>query len=310
MKNFFIAATLFFCSVVTIFAEDTIHFKDYPEFERVTVKKVVDGDTLVIFSPSCGEQRVRLVGVDAPENTKRKDLFGQEAKDFVETAVSTNGGEVVLESDGFMYDRYNRRLSIIWIEDQTSEKQLNYALIRNGLAVAYFDFPFSEGNKKLFADAQVAAQKEKLNIWSDAGKEIPCVVRSLNKKVKKNPRGDEKNDQILAQIDSNATGGRFWVSSTGRVHQQGCRYFGTGEGHYTDEIGTDKICGICMPLDAEDEVSIDSIQDTRLWVSSTGKLHVQGCQYYGMGNGHYYIEGEETTGDCAKCGGSGSRIGL
>jgi len=110
------------------------------EIERVPsgltetiVTRVIDGDTLEISS---GE-RVRLIGVDAPE---RNEPGGSEATEFVQNLVLNQ--TVWLEADGNNTDRFERLRRYVWIElptdtsdaEQIQKYQLNALLLINGLA--------------------------------------------------------------------------------------------------------------------------------------------------------------------------------
>lgn len=52
-------------------------------------------------------------------------------------------------------------------------------------------------------------------------------------------------DQCVAAVTGDTEGGQYWVSSTGKVHRSGCRYYGKGKGHMeSNPSGPNcKICG-------------------------------------------------------------------
>ena len=102
----------------------------------VRVKRVVDGDTLLLSS---GE-RVRLIGVDTPETKhpqKPVQYFGKEAYHF--TKRMAEGKEVHLEFDWQRRDKYNRLLAYVYLLDGTF---LNAEIIKQGYGFAYTRFPF------------------------------------------------------------------------------------------------------------------------------------------------------------------------
>ncbi len=92
--------------------------------DSATVKRVTDGDTLVLTN----DERVRLIGIDAPEsrpNPRAKKQAGAEGKDektilqmgkestkFVKTLVKP-GDEVKLEFDLERRDKYGRLLAYV-----------------------------------------------------------------------------------------------------------------------------------------------------------------------------------------------------
>lgn len=105
-----------------------------PGFRACT--RVIDGDTIVLD----GGERVRLIGVQAPErNDPRPEVrrMAEQAGEF--TRRLCEGRAVRLEYDFQPQDRYGRTLAYIYLEDGTL---VNAELIRQGYANAYTRFPF------------------------------------------------------------------------------------------------------------------------------------------------------------------------
>jgi len=106
-----------------------------------TVRRVVDGDTLVLEN----KERVRLIGVDTPETkhpNKPVEYYGKEATAF--TRKTVQGKRVRLEFDQANAhighkDRYKRTLAYVFLEDGTL---LNAEIIKQGYGFAYTRFPF------------------------------------------------------------------------------------------------------------------------------------------------------------------------
>lgn len=125
---------------------------NYDNFLAVT--KVVDGDTFWIADGSTKGEKIRLIGVDAPESRKtgRKEVgyFGKEAKEYVTNLLS--GKKVKLAFDVGHYDQYQRTLAYVYLEDGTF---LNAELIKQGYAMVMTVPP----NVK-FADEFVKLQQE------------------------------------------------------------------------------------------------------------------------------------------------------
>ena len=94
------------------------------DYEEALVIRIIDGDTLEIES---GE-KVRLLGIDAPEKGERYSL---EAAKFLEEKVLNK--TVVLELGSERYDRYGRILAYLYING----KNINIELVKNGLANVY-----------------------------------------------------------------------------------------------------------------------------------------------------------------------------
>ncbi|MDA0836086.1 MAG: thermonuclease family protein [Planctomycetota bacterium] len=128
------------------------------ESRIVVVKRVVDGDTLLLES---GE-RVRLIGVDTPE-TKHPDLpvdpLGLEAAAFVQELVE--GKTVELRFDRERVDSYERLLAYVYIGEQC----LNEEIIRAGYSKAITRFPYRSSQKVIFIAAEHEAKNAGRKIW-------------------------------------------------------------------------------------------------------------------------------------------------
>ena len=108
-------------------------FSQQSALTEATVARVIDGDTLELAN---GE-RVRLIGVDAPEHGRPGS---NEATQFVRGRVE--GRTVWLEADGADRDRHGRLRRYVWLqqptnsrdENQIRQHQLNALLLTSGLA--------------------------------------------------------------------------------------------------------------------------------------------------------------------------------
>jgi micrococcal nuclease len=104
--------------------------------EAVTIERVVDGDTLKLTDG----RRIRLIGVNTPESTKRTEGYGKEASQY--TTSKLNGKQVWIQKDISETDRYDRLLRIVWVDiptDDMDEKEIrtkmfNADLVINGYA--------------------------------------------------------------------------------------------------------------------------------------------------------------------------------
>lgn len=125
------------------------------------VQRVIDGDTLVVgLSDSGSTATVRLLGINAPEDTTKKEPFGDRATTFLRERAE--GKTIVLEWDKRRVDRYGRRLAYVYADDVP----LNEALVRAGLA-RVFTYPGdSATHSKRLVQAQDLARGEKLGVWS------------------------------------------------------------------------------------------------------------------------------------------------
>ena len=126
---------------------------------NATIKRVVDGDTLVLADGA----KVRLIGVDTPETVKQNhpvEPFGPEATQFTQSFVAH--GDVRLEFDREKYDQYNRLLAYVWVGD----RMLNVELVRAGLARVERQYSYAAARKAEFSLAEAEAQRARRGIWS------------------------------------------------------------------------------------------------------------------------------------------------
>ena len=144
----------------------------------VTVKRVVDGDTLIIDDGT--DTRVRLIGVDTPETVKsrgRVEPWGKEASDFSKKALT--GKAVFLEYDEEKEDRYGRTLAYIWTEDPRASNKpkeeilFNYQLVASGYARERAYEPNTK-YQALLHEGEIVAMDHVRGIWAVEGKEGPA----------------------------------------------------------------------------------------------------------------------------------------
>jgi micrococcal nuclease len=135
------------------------------------VRRVVDGDTLVLTSGAC----VRLQGIDTPEtvaDNRSIEAWGPEASQFTKKFVHTAGRQVRLTFSLERKDRYDRFLAFVWHRDV----MLNEELVRSGLARARLDYRYSGLMKRRLAAAQDEARTAARGIWSTSHNSRPTPV--------------------------------------------------------------------------------------------------------------------------------------
>lgn len=106
------------------------------------VERVVDGDTFIASVE--GERiRVRMIGIDTPEsvadNPDRITEEGIIASDYTKQLLT--GAEVFLEYDEEKYDKYDRLLAYVYIDDGDKLVFINKLLVDEGYAVGYIVKP-------------------------------------------------------------------------------------------------------------------------------------------------------------------------
>ena len=125
---------------------------------RATVTSVADGDTLRVVTAAGRSERVRLVGVDAPE---RGRCYASEAAAAARRL--SLGRDVVLRGDPTQdtRDRYGRLLAYVWLP---GGRDLGFQLIRGGYARAYvFERPFER--LAAYRRAEADAKRLSRSVW-------------------------------------------------------------------------------------------------------------------------------------------------
>ena len=133
--------------------------------ESYDVVRIVDGDTLVVNLPGGGEDKVRLIGIDAPEVAKA----GAEAEcGAAEAETALNGlavEAVILIADPSQGDRdkYSRLLRYA---ESESGLDLNRELLRLGLAREYtYDSSKPYARQAMYRSEALTAKTAGLGIY-------------------------------------------------------------------------------------------------------------------------------------------------
>ena len=138
--------------------------------EQVIVKRVIDGDTLLLADG----RRVRLLGIDTPE-TKHPDRppepWGAEASAFTRDRVG--GRTVGLFYDTERTDRYGRTLAWVAVDGSL----LNVELVRAGLSRAVLLSPLRPDFRRQLQAAEKAATAEGLGIHSPGSPPAEAATR-------------------------------------------------------------------------------------------------------------------------------------
>lgn len=145
-----------------------------PGFERATVTRVVDGDTIEVRitarveGPGAGQARVggsydvRLIGMDTPESVKPGspvECFGREASAATEALVEDQA--VTLVKDVEETDSYGRLLRYVYV----GQEMIDARLVANGYAQAY-TYPPNVRHSALLVALQREARTDDRGLWS------------------------------------------------------------------------------------------------------------------------------------------------
>ena len=114
------------------------------DLQQAIVEYVVDGDTVDV-SIEGKTERVRLIGIDAPESVSHIEEQNSEEGELASNHLSAlleEGAPVYLQTDQEDRDRYERLLRYVWIElpgdprnpDEVAHKMANAIMVADGYA--------------------------------------------------------------------------------------------------------------------------------------------------------------------------------
>lgn len=155
----------------SLFLKDqSTYSNEVPSIELVEaqVYKIVDGDTLWVKIDD-KEAKVRFIGINSPEYTKKIEHYGKEATEY--TASKLLNKTVYLQKDISDTDEYDRLLRYVWTEkvDKINEENVskylfNYELVHEGLAKSKKYEPDTSLQQYL-TKAEQYAIKNKKGMW-------------------------------------------------------------------------------------------------------------------------------------------------
>lgn len=134
------------------------------------VERVIDGDTIVVRIGRSTE-RVRLIGIDAPEVAKRGEpgeCFGDEATRIL-ADLAPPGGSVVLERDAEARDVYGRLLAYVSVQAGDGSVLVNRELLVRGAARILRIAP-NTARADEFDAVAAAARASGAGLWGACGK--------------------------------------------------------------------------------------------------------------------------------------------
>ena len=134
--------------------------------ETVLVRRVIDGDTVRLASGA----RVRLIVLNTPEihtpgrqhSDQPADSLGLAATAWLRQRVE--GRQVQLTYDRERFDRYERVLAYLWLD----ESLVNEELIRHGFSRAELRYPYRPDMKRRFQAAEAQARSHRTGMWQNA----------------------------------------------------------------------------------------------------------------------------------------------
>jgi endonuclease YncB( thermonuclease family) len=155
---------------IPVFSLLIIFFLTFPTLSlagQFKIKRVYNGDTVKAQGHDI-EIMVRLVGIDAPETSRKKgdpgQPYSQKAKKYLAGLVLNK----TVDIKGYGLDRYNRILGVIYLNKQN----INLEMVKKGLAEVYRGKPARGFDTEPYLEAEKRAREAKTGIWSLGDKYI------------------------------------------------------------------------------------------------------------------------------------------
>lgn len=191
---------------------------------------VADGDTITVLAASNKQTRVRLQGIDAPENAQ---AFGQVSKRNLSDLIFDK--QVIVEYE--KTDRYGRTLGKVLADG----RDVNLEQVKAGLAWHYkhYQDEQSPDDRRLYAGAETEARSARRGLWADTNPIPPWNFRRG-----RNGRAEENGPEEIASSPtptstpttrerpegqtanaSEPEGETVYITRTGsKYHRSSCQY--------------------------------------------------------------------------------------
>ena len=148
LKPIFILISVFLLSVCSAHAG------------QYKIIRIYDGDTLTAVGRNI-EIEVSLVGIDAPEFSKKKHLpsqpYSQKSKEYLSSLVLNKNVNI----SSYGKDRYGRTLGVVFVDG----KNINLEMVKAGLAEVYRGTPAPGFDNGPYLKAESEARNAVLGIW-------------------------------------------------------------------------------------------------------------------------------------------------
>ncbi len=136
------------------------------ETMEAKVKRVIDGDSILVVDSNDMEFEAQLEGIDAPE---MKQEFGKESLEALTKMLKDQKVKLTWKSK----DTYDRLLAQVHLED----KHINVEMLRSGMAWHFKRYNKSEELAKI----ELEAKQAKKGLWSQESPVAPWDYRKENK---------------------------------------------------------------------------------------------------------------------------------
>ena len=135
--------------------------------DQLRVVRVTDGDTIKAATDQIGII-IRLVGIDAPEKSRKKNEPGQPYSRKATKYLASLVLNKTITVQEYGTDRYGRILGVVFVNGTNA----NLEMVKAGLAEVYRGKPPRYFNPKIYQEAEAEAKKAKRGMWSFGDKHI------------------------------------------------------------------------------------------------------------------------------------------
>lgn len=135
------------------------------DVETVRLVRIADGDTITVRAPRGHDEKIRLMGIDAPEmnyGKGRPDCAAREATRALDLLI----GNHPLRLERFGKDTYGRTLAYVWVDSPngpSAKTTVNEWLLREGHAELFRIARHPQ--RAAFERAQRQAKTAKKGMW-------------------------------------------------------------------------------------------------------------------------------------------------
>jgi endonuclease YncB( thermonuclease family) len=157
---------------------------------------VSDGDTFSLTVDGVPE-RIRLIGIDAPEVGECQADRSTEALEVLLLFAT----DIVLVADRTDRDRYGRLLRYV----EADGVSVNEALVRYGLALSR-PYPPDTARQDALDRAQTAAESEQLGLWNPGACGTPSTASLAVTAIEADPPGDDTQALTQEYVEITNTG--------------------------------------------------------------------------------------------------------
>lgn len=135
--------------------------------DQLRVVRVTDGNTIKAIVDHM-EIIVRLVGIDAPERSGKKEEPGQPYSRKATKYLTSLILKKTITIKEYGTDRYGRILGLVFVNGTN----VNLEMVKAGFAEVYRGRHARYFNPKIYQDAEAEAKKEKRGMWVQGDKYI------------------------------------------------------------------------------------------------------------------------------------------